>query len=292
MICFSWRLRRALSLLFTFGAFSFPLLSCSHLFYQPSSELFYDPTGLKLPFSTIEFKTSDRVKLSGWYFPRLPHHPPKGLLLQFHGNAQNISAHFASLVWIVDQGYDFMTFDYRGYGQSEGEPSAEGLNRDALAAISEAVHRSQKNGLKGVALVGQSLGGAVLLRAFQEVSPEVRKGVRIVVVDSSFYSYQAEARTVLSNHFLTTLLQPLAYLLISDEYTPEQAIASVSPIPLVVVHSKSDPVVPNPLGKRIFDLAREPKQYWEVKEPGHIEAFALRTPKYRKRLIALLDSLF
>ena len=62
-----------------------------------------------------------------------------------------------------------------------GEEGAAGLQRDAH-------HLPESQAGEKLVLYGQSLGGAVLLRALADV--EDRKRVRAVVIESSFASYQ------------------------------------------------------------------------------------------------------
>ena len=63
-------------------------------------------------------------------------HQPRRWLLMFHGNGGDIShggrqEHYAALRAL---GLNLLTFDYRGYGESDGAPSEAGIYRDADAA--------------------------------------------------------------------------------------------------------------------------------------------------------------
>ena len=285
---------------------------CSHLFYQPSRGHFYSPKQLKIQYEDVEFETNDHVRLHGWYLPAQPTPgiPYKGVFVQFHGNAENISTHFISLAWVTLAGYDLFTFDYRGYGESQGSPSQAGLNEDALAAIqyvdkyvNQKFERKADRNIKNIktsrpsshpkphiVLYGQSLGGAVLLRALTDLK-ERALPIRAVVIDSSFYSYQAVARAKLAQSFLTYLFQPLTYLLVSDAFSPEKAIEKVSPIPLLVIHGVKDQVVPIKMGEHIFELAKEPKTFWRIPDGHHIDSMVRHRGIYRDKLIDFLDKL-
>lgn len=276
-------------------------VSCSHLFYQPSKAFFYSPAQLKLHYEEINFPSSDGTSLRGWYFPAQGQTPQeeqaqessKGTVIQFHGNAENISTHFASLAWISRSEYNFFTFDYRGYGASKGEPSQEGLNEDAVSAIKYIIKKqpsSSKNS-KDIILYGQSLGGAVLLRALHDVSGEDRSRIKAVVIDSSFYSYQAMARVKLSQFWMTFLFQPLAWVLISDSYSPESVIEEVAPIPLLIIHGDKDSIVPYKLGDGIFQRARDPKWFWKVENGTHTDSMDREQGMYRKKLLDFLAGL-
>ena len=63
-------------------------------------------------------------------------------------------------------------------------------------------------------LVGTSLGGAIRMRCFPEWTG--RASADLVVAQSTFPSYRVAARSALSKSWVTWMLQPLTYLLISD----------------------------------------------------------------------------
>lgn len=263
------------------------LTSCSHVFYQPSSALFFNPEKANLHPEELWIESSDATRIHAWLFPAKTASGNKlGTVIQFHGNAENMSSHFASLIWMTEAGYDLLAFDYRGYGTSEGSPNQAGLNRDALAVI-ESLNKEGKE--KKIILYGQSLGGAVLLRALQDLTDRSR--IKAVIIESSFYSYQAIARAKLAQTWLTFIFQPLAWVLVSDQYSPEESIAKVSPIPLLVMHGDRDQVIPYRFGEKIFQLAHEPKTFWKIENGHHLDTMARHGGIYREKLIQFLAEL-
>ena len=261
---------------------------CTHLIYQPSDVMFLQNSdqlnGIR---EEVSFNSSDGTKLAGWYFKarKGTHH---GAILQFHGNAQNMTSHFASVFWLIDEGYDVFTFDYRGYGISEGKPSQEGVNRDAVAAIHYLMQR-ETPAARDIVLYGQSLGGAVLLRAFDDVSPEERARVKALVVEGTFHNYHEIARNMLSRSWISFVFQPLAYVLVSNAYGPQDSIAHVAPTPMLVIHGDQDPVIPLSFGKKVFALAKEPKKFLLIPGGMHIDAMAVNKGQYRAQLLEFLD---
>ena len=204
------------------------LASCSGLFYQPGKTRIMNPADLGLEYQDFRIESSGGRKLHAWLFPSSKGHEEHGTVIQFHGNAENMSSHFISLSWVADRGYNLLTFDYSGYWDSDGEPGQRALNEDALAVLKYAVafnhSRAAETGSKPVlAAYGQSLGGTVLLRALADFSE--RKEIDTAIIDSSFPSYQDLAREKLSILWQTWLFQPLAYVFVSDAYAPEKKIA-------------------------------------------------------------------
>ncbi len=259
---------------FLFVAFALALSGCSSLLYYPSRNLFFDPAKLPNHPRDVGFMSEDGTHLTGWYFraseKSLEGKPPKGVLLFFHGNAENVSSHFTALYWILEKGYDFFIFDYRGYGRSGGEPSPKGTVEDGRAAL----RWLAANKPEGVPIIifGQSLGGAVALRVAGDLKDEV--DFKKIAVDSTFHSYRSVARKALSKHWLTWLFQPLAFVVMSDRYGPADAIPTLAPRPFLVIHGTNDRSVDFSLGEKVFELAAEPKTFWRIEGGGHIDALS------------------
>lgn len=252
------------------------ITSCSSLFYQGSKDSFFILDPARVYFEEIKINTPDGEVLHGWYFPaqtQTPDQkkdkllPSRGLIVQFHGNAENLTSHFLSYIWVINQGYDFLAFDYRGYGQSTGKPSQAGLYQDALTILDWATQRSPR-----VIAIGQSLGGAVLARAFPDFKN--REKVKGVAIDSSFYSYQAIAKDALSRSWITWPFQWLGVVWISDQYSPEEYYPKISPTPLLVIHGTDDQAIPYRFGEKIFELAANPKNFIKVEGGRHTDAMS------------------
>lgn len=262
--------------------FTAPLLftGCNHLFYYPDSNVRVTPDKLDLKYDEISIATEDNEKLNGWYI-HSKYRSPYATILHFHGNAENITTHFLYLSWLANYGYDIIVFDYRGYGNSTGTPSRDGLFSD-----SKAILKWIKNNLKtqDMFIVAQSLGGAVVIPAFVENPiPEVQA----IILDSTFASYRKITRQKLSSIWLTWPLQwPLSFL-ISDNLSPVDYIKKIKS-PILFIHSLNDPVVPFESGKALFEEAENPKELWELNEKNHCSALATKDDKYRKKLLSYL----
>lgn len=260
---------------------------CSSVFYQPDRNMYYPPERAGFNPREVWFASGDGTRLHGWLFPALGigARRPKGTVIQFHGNAENISSHYASLVWLTRQGYDLFTFDYRGYGKSEGEASPEGVYKDSLSALDVGyeAHRARRTGK--FIVYGQSLGGAIAMRAMKDF--RFAGETRLVVMDSTFLSYDTVARQTLAKFWLTWLFSPLGPLLVSDKYAPEQVVGTLK-TPLLVIHDRRDPVVKFENGREIVDKYAGQKEFWELDQGRHIAIFS--EPAGRERFVRYLDS--
>lgn len=244
------------------------LTGCSNFLYYPTRAKYVDTTMLRhQPQELVFHVNKDKNELlAGWYF-KSPK-KAKGILVFFHGNAQNISSHFTSLFWILDEGYDFFIFDYPGYGASYGKPTPQNTVESGILAI-EYVQKKWPD--LPIIVFGQSLGGAVSLRSVIDIKERTR--ICAHVVESTFDSYKKVGSAAMASSWVTWIMQPFAYLFLSDDYAPKGKISQISPTPLMVVHRKNDPVVPFELGKRVFNEAKDPKEFLEVEGAGHIDSF-------------------
>ncbi|HSD97902.1 MAG TPA: alpha/beta fold hydrolase [Sulfuricaulis sp.] len=257
------------------------LLGCNGMFFFPYRDQVLSPEQLGLKYEAVDFPASDGTRLHAWLLPAKG--KALGTILFLHGNAENISTHIMSVRWLPAQGFNVFLLDYRGYGASEGEPSVEGAQEDVNAAMRTLLSRPDVNPDR-IVVFGQSLGGSIAV--YNVAHSPYRQHIRALVVESAFASYRQIAREKLAAFWLTWPLQyPLSWT-VSDAYSPSDAVAGVSPIPLLVIHGDRDAIVPLHHGQRLYELAREPKQLWVVSGGGHIQAFQNQT--YRDRFVAYL----
>lgn len=263
--------------------FAFPLLAgCTSLLFYPTREHVLTPQVIGLDYRDVEFCAADGVRLHGWFLPAKD--VAKGTILFVHGNAENISTHIASVAWLPSQGYNVFLFDYRGFGSSAGEPDLDGLHRDTMAAI-EKTFALEGTDPHRIAVFGQSLGGSVAISSLVR-SPR-RTQVRGLIVEGAFSSYRRIAREKLAEFEPTWLLQvPLSFT-IDNRYHPEDDIAGISPVPVLIVHGAEDRIVAPSHAEDLFDHARAPKALWLVPGASHIQAFHLS--ETRERLLSYLE---
>lgn len=267
--------------------------SCSHVFYYPDKNIYATPQKQNPPIEyeeNIRIQSQDGTSLHAWLLKKSSQYKkPLGLVVYFHGNAQNITAHFKHLSWLTQAGYDVFIFDYRGFGLSDGTPNQEGIYWDALAALNYTWELSQNKKYPKYILYGQSLGGIILSRALVDFKHKDK--VNLTVLDSTFLSYQKLARVKLSQGWLTWPLQWLAYLLISDDYASKDRIKELNAKTLVI-HGTTDFVVPWKFGKEIYDsLESKNKIFWSLEEGQHIDVFynPKYAPYYKKQFKKLIS---
>ena len=257
------------------------LTGCAQsMFYYPDRVRYETPEALGLRYEAVQFQSADGTRLSGWFIPAVNRQSPKeakGTVVHFHGNAQNMSAHWRFVAWLPKQDFNVFVFDYRGYGQSEGKPGPKGVFEDSNAALDHVRTRADVDPER-LFVYGQSLGGT---NAIAVVGSGNRAGVKAAAIEATFYSYSAIASEKL----------PGAGLLVSDAYAASRYIGAISPIPLLLIHGTADPVIPHSHSRRLLDAAREPKRLVEVEGAGHLEPMTERFgTTYQRALVDFFDA--
>jgi alpha-beta hydrolase superfamily lysophospholipase len=270
-------------LLIAYALFSMTgLTACSSFFYYPSKLTFYQPQRVNLKEEEVFFKSSENDSIHAWWFAAKTKES-KGTVIFFHGNAENMTTHFLMLHWLPEAGYNYMVFDYPGYGVSSGNPTQTNTVASGVAAI-EWVHKNKDS--RPLIIYGQSLGGNIAMRA-----AEITKGavpIRNIIIEGSFLSYKGVASRLLRRSWVTWILNPLPYVLVSDEGAPIN-ISNFSPIPILFIHGDADHVVEPVNSEVLFDRAKDPKELWLVKGGQHGDTYFRDSGKYRDLLLSYLD---
>jgi hypothetical protein len=218
----------------------------SSMLYHPVPELRGTPADVGLPYESVCLETVDGERLGAWW---IPSGTPRGVLLYCHGNGGNISALLDSVRIFNRLGLDLFVFDYRGYGESTGSPSEQGLYRDVESAW-DYLERVRRIDPRKIVVFGWSLGGPVAAW----LSRKHRPGA--LILEGAFTSLQDAARDRVPGFFVS--------LLIPDQYPTKRYLAMVE-CPVLVIHSRDDEVMPFHHGEALFAAAGGSKQFLEIR---------------------------
>lgn len=206
---------------------------------------------------TIALATPDGETLVLWFCPA---HGNRPVVLFLHGNAGEIADRADRLAFYQSQGYGVAFLSWRGYGGSTGSPSETGLLTDAKTAYDYL--RMQDIPPERIVLVGESLGTgpAVITAAANPVAAVILEAPYSAAVDIARRAYP---------------WLPVG-LLMKDQYRSRDHIAAIR-APLLILHGAKDRVIPQGFGKRLFDLAKEPKTFLSLGPVGHDALFSPET---------------
>lgn len=257
---------------------------CTSLFFFPDQQVYITPDRLELDHDEVWIDTPDGETLHAWWLPAKG--DARGHVYFLHGNAQNISSHILNVAWLPEAGYNVMLIDYRGYGQSTGAPDLEGALHDAETGLRWLGREKDTNALP-LFLLGQSLGGAVAITLASEWVPRSEEPrLSGVIADSTFSGFRAIAREKLDGFWLTWPFQvPLSWT-VTDQYEGVDLIGQISPVPVMVIHSVRDGIIPIHHGLALYEAAEEPKRFLRTDMP-HAGTFML--PEYRDALIQFME---
>jgi fermentation-respiration switch protein FrsA (DUF1100 family) len=258
-------------------------LGCSpqRFFYYPNRHLYVDPDKVGLHPELVQYPSLNGKMLTALYFKT--DQKPKGTIVHFHGNFGNVSNHFPLSLFLLKYGFDVLTFDYEGYGASEGRPSPKNLVEDGIASVRYA-YAHRRDPATGVVVFGQSLGGATAI-----VVAAKEPLVKGAVIEAAFTSHAAMVRAALGRHLLTWPLYPFAPLFVNHSLDPLRFVAEISPRPVFFIHGDQDGIVPVEMSKKLYAKALEPKKLWIVPGAGHLEIRKKMGSDYEEAIAAFLS---
>lgn len=258
--------------LFLFFLFIFFILFLKYYekkgIYYPTGRISLTPKDVGLEFEDVYFISSDGIKLNGWYIRAKE---SRGTLLFCHGNAGNISLRIEAICMFSLIGLDVFIFDYRGYGRNQGIPTEEGLYADAHAAYTYLTgERKLEEG--SIVVYGKSLGANVAVELCSKVTPAA------LISESAFASAKEMGKKLFP--FL-----PIKWL-IRIKYDALSKIKDIR-IPKLIIHSEDDEIIPFKQGKKLFEAAPEPKEFYPMRG-GHNEAMFLAREDFLNKIDVFL----
>ncbi len=232
--------------------------------FYPEREHYGAPSDFGLAAQDIWLTTSDGVRLHGWH---LPVAGVANLMLFCHGNAGNISHRLDNLARLHQAGWR-CSFDYRGYGLSQGRPSEAGLYLDAEAAWDWTRAQARRRGGQ-VVIFGRSLGGVAATHLAVERQPAG------LILESTFTNLGAMAKSFFP---LPGLEAWLGGRFNNLGRAPRVAC------PSLMLHGDADEIVPYRLGQKLYEALPQPKQFVTLEGAGHNDTYIVGGPAYFDRL--------
>ncbi|MDF3882788.1 alpha/beta hydrolase [Cupriavidus basilensis] len=151
-------------------------------------------------------------------------------VLIYHGDEENLSDWASAQALLYRNGISSCVFDYSGYGASDGKPGVVNLHEDGVAAYGQFLAATPLSSRRYV--MGFSLGSAVLL----DVISTLRPAPDGLVIAAGFTS--AREAAVVTGRVPVWLAR-----LLPEPWDNEMHLHHLQ-LPLLLVHSRADEVIP------------------------------------------------
>ena len=237
------------------------------------------PSDLGLKYEEVNFKSSDGIKLSGWF---LPNKNTKTAIIVMHGYPAD-KANLLGIAEFLAKDFNVFLFDFRSFGKSEGKYTTAGYleRNDLFGAIN---YLEKEKNITKIGLYGFSLGGAVALMTNNE-------NVKAIVTDSAYAKLSNMVEHIYSIFFI--FKYPLAYLtklygsfflgINVDDASPVDNIKNIK-APILIIHAEKDSQIPVSEAYLLHDTNKN-AELWIVKDADHGMTHEINHERYEKKVI-------
>jgi uncharacterized protein len=204
-------------------------------FNQPFQEFFIQADGGNT-LNVLLFKTTQ---------------PTKGLILYFHGNADNLQRWGQYAVDLTSLGYDVLMPEYRGYGKSSGKPGEQEFYADAETVLNWA---KQNFYFERLIFYGRSLGSGVASHLAMHTTPD------LLILETPFNDLHG---------VIYPPIKPLLWFLpLNATFSNAAHLKKVS-CKKIIIHGTDDWVVPLSSAKRLKPLLSGDDVFVVIEDGSH-----------------------
>jgi fermentation-respiration switch protein FrsA (DUF1100 family) len=176
---------------------------------------------------------------------------------------------------ICQEGFAVLIFNFRGTGNSGGNLDILGWTRDLQAAVDymwsqAAVDKSY------LSLVGFSAGAAVSVYVASQDARVSRVAACACPAEFGLFTEASEPQAIIDRFRSIGAISDKDFPPSVDEWfngfrlvSPIDSIAGIAPRPLLLVHGAEDELVPVSHARRLYEMAKEPKQLVVIDGAGH-----------------------
>ena len=240
-----------------------------NLLYHPS-ENNYSGDKLDVSITKVKVTTQDNIELLSWYHNKdIDKHKT---ILFLHGNAGSLENRIHKINHFKDMNVNFLLVAWRGFSGNKGKPTEKGLYEDARSAVTWLKSRGVKE--NNIIIYGESLGTGVATEIAQN------KNFAGIILESPFTSMIDAGKD--KYPYLPVRL------LLKDKYESDKKIKNINR-PILIMHGKVDNIVPFHMGKRIYELANEPKYSYFSEYDDHMMEYNEKLLNELKKFIYSLN---
>lgn len=226
----------------------------------------------------IELETDDGETLNGWY---LAQEDAKATVVYYGGNGFLMVKSRPLIQAYADMDVNLLLFDYRGYGLSSGDPTVEGVKKDARRAYEYAESRS--TAADQVMIVhGHSMGAFLSSKIASEYSS----------VDGYIMESPVSEVKQWTKKLVPWILRPFVQFDIAEEIAAQSNLENVSQVtlPLLIIGGTGDDVTPFSMAEDVYDASpSQSKTLVEIEGGTHNNLPTF--PKYKNELSSFIEGL-
>ena len=223
------------------------------LLYHPIENNYYGDK-MTVEVKKVKISTEDNIELLAWYHKK--DIKRFKTILYLHGNAGSLENRIHKINHFNNIDINFLLLAWRGFSNNPGKPTEQGLYIDARSAVKWLINEGVKE--ENIIIYGESLGTGVATEIAQN------KKFAGVILESPFTSMIAAAKSKYP-------IFPIK-LLLKDKYESDKKIKNINS-PILIMHGEIDKIVPFWMGKKMFELANEPKYSYFSKYDDHMMDF-------------------
>jgi len=244
----------------------------SNLLYHPSVDNYLKDQVTNEPaeIEKVKITTVDNIDLVAWFYNK--DIEKFKTILFFHGNAGSLENRTYKLNHFKDLDVNFLIIAWRGFSGNKGKPNEIGLYEDARSAINWLNMKGMQD--KNIILYGESLGTAVVVEIAQN------KKYAGVILESPFTSMVNMGKKYYP-------FFPVS-LLLKDKFESYKKINNIF-VPVLIMHGKVDKIVPYDMGKKMYELANEPKFFYSQEYGDHMIEYDEKLLSALKKFILSLN---
>jgi fermentation-respiration switch protein FrsA (DUF1100 family) len=238
---------------------------------------------------TVRFPSLDGTPLAGWFIPGLG--PGAATVILLHEYTASRAQMLPHADYLHRAGYNVLLFDFRNRGESGGDAITAGAREplDVHGAVAYLLSRDDIDPGR-IAVQGSSLGASAGLLAMAE-----EPHIAAAVAECAFTDLAGAVRHSF-RHFFRLPAVPFAPVTLfiverrlrvrAAGVRPIDAIARFGGRPVLIIEDGDDDRIPPGSGRRLYDAAPGPKEYWLVEGAVHAEGFDTAPVEYERRVLA------
>ncbi|MFH0947835.1 MAG: alpha/beta hydrolase [Elusimicrobiota bacterium] len=248
-----------------------------------------NPADFGLNYEKVKFKTSDDIDISGWFIHSRSSEKSNKTIIVCHGWGTNKADIFPSTIYLLRRKYNLLYFDFRNHGDSGGFITSIGKLEmlDLIGAV-DFLKKEKSDFSKKIGVYGVSMGAAISI-----LTASIDDRISAIVVDSPFssFNYIVSRYAKLFYKVPKYPLLPVTYLFarLRLGFNPEKFsaiyfVSKISPRPIFFIHGANDERIPIEEGKKLYNIAGSPKEFWEVADADHMESHSKNPIEYERRV--------